>query len=659
MSTRLYMPSAGTGAVSPAFDSSWEKTSTGASNIRPMLPWKTGSANATVSDGTTGNTPAGAFDVCVWQGISLKLAGSGTISGNVKGQLRCAEGAAAADMRIQWVLRVVDAAGTTVRGTLFGSDTAALSHEFNLTTLRNITFPRGGSAAPTSVNYVAGDRLVLEIGYRKHENATTSRTGSFSFGDVIGSTDLAEDETTTTADAPWIELADTLSFQLEQSGIPNLIHATEAAQATAGSSLNVPLPQNQDGDLLLMAACMASGATPSATPTGWHYITHQIDGNGRLWLYGKLASGDTPGGTVAVAITGSAEYTVNINAYRPSSGTWTDFMEAILSLRLEQEASNTTPNVPEVPLPSTLACTLVTFMTLGRGSTTTTPPTGYTMDSNPDSVGTAAGNNESASAHKYLTSPGSASATSWTVTNSGDTLCAHLVLVDPGVTARVVRNYKRPPELENGFLAAASIDVRVPAMDPGDLLVALIDSNGAAGINTPTGWTALTSDNIGGGGDTGHVFTRVSDGTEIDTSVTFNVTSGTADLIGGIMAVSQASRLASYNSADDSSSNTSWDFPALTASAQSPNAVELAWYVATTGTSLLANRTDPSGYSFLWYSRAGNAGSNPCNALATIYRTTASPGAGNFTGVSAVTGIGFHLSTATPYPTLFDAQVIG
>lgn len=210
MATRLYLPSTGTAPISPAFDASWEAT--GTPTRRPLSTDKgEHSAVLSVAVATASNTPAGAVDVAIAQFISAPLSGNQTISGAIKGQIRALESNAAADMDPQCVIRVLSNDGTTVRGTLIASDTSALGHEFN-TSLRNVKYPKGGSTTPTSVNALDGDRIVIEVGYRKHESATTSRTGTLSFGDAAG-TDLAEDETTTTANDPWFEFADNLTFQ--------------------------------------------------------------------------------------------------------------------------------------------------------------------------------------------------------------------------------------------------------------------------------------------------------------------------------------------------------------------------------------------------------------------------------------------------------------
>lgn len=213
MATRLYFGNGVTPPITPAVDASWEFTS--GLTRRVLEPSKGNTPDAALESLASGNvntnSPAGAVDAVVAQYISAPLSGNQTISGTVAGQMRMQESNAAADMRVQCVIRVLSNDGTTVRGTLIASNAGALAHEFN-TSLRNISIPLGGSTAVTSVNALDGDRIVVELGARKHESATTARVATLSSGNPSG-TDLAVDETTTTANVPWIEFSAGLTFK--------------------------------------------------------------------------------------------------------------------------------------------------------------------------------------------------------------------------------------------------------------------------------------------------------------------------------------------------------------------------------------------------------------------------------------------------------------
>lgn len=213
MATRFYF---GVQAppVSPAFDASWETTT---SAIRRLLePWKDASIAAEQSSLTaTTNSPAGAVDRLLAQYTSAPLDVNQTITGTVKGQIKAQESNLAADLRAQVLIWTMKSDGTS-RGTNLAHDTAALSSEFGTGGAPgqgNRKFPRGGAITLTSVAALAGDRLVIEIGFRKHESATTSRTGTIRVGNHNNTgNDLAENETDVTDDTPWIEFSQNLTF---------------------------------------------------------------------------------------------------------------------------------------------------------------------------------------------------------------------------------------------------------------------------------------------------------------------------------------------------------------------------------------------------------------------------------------------------------------
>jgi hypothetical protein len=252
VATRLYFDTQ-TPTVSPTADGSWEVTG---SMVRRWLDIGkfdlAGHALESLAVSTALNSPAGAVDALILQAVSPPLASNQTISGAIKGQIRALENSATADERMQCVIWVRTSAGA-VRGTLIASSAAALSNEFN-TALRNIKIPLGGSTVPTSVAGLTGDRIVVEIGYRKHENAATSRTGTFSAGNPTGS-DLPEDETTTTALAGWIEFADNLTFSIAP------VRVTQAIAQTA----IVPTPAVRASQVVAQTAIVPSAVAVRAS----------------------------------------------------------------------------------------------------------------------------------------------------------------------------------------------------------------------------------------------------------------------------------------------------------------------------------------------------------------------------------------------------------
>jgi hypothetical protein len=228
--TRFYLEGSdyGTPGITPAFDAAWGDTEDA------IRRWLSSVASSTAMISVAGDEAVSTspLDVLVAQFVSEPLAAQ-TISGTVKGQIRASESNADADYRAQIVIRVVSNDGTTVIGTLLAADASALSSEF-ATTLTNRKFPLAASspAALTSTAVSAGDRLVVEIGFRSHNAHTTSRSGTIRIGSAA-TTDLAEDESTTADDRPWIELSGTITFDngaRRISEVAPLVAGTEAPE---------------------------------------------------------------------------------------------------------------------------------------------------------------------------------------------------------------------------------------------------------------------------------------------------------------------------------------------------------------------------------------------------------------------------------------------
>jgi hypothetical protein len=216
---RLYLPSTGAAAVSPAFDSGWEHATATADRIAAVTTRI--SSSMTSKTATKSTSSVADTDGIARQYVSDPLAAQ-TITGTLKGQVRAMESATSANMRSQIVVRVVSNDGSTERGVLYPGDlhthganaNANPTNEFG-TSLANRRFPRSGFANTlTSVTTEDGDRLVIEIGFRHHLASSTATVGTFSFGDNSG-TDLPENDTTTTANNPWVEFSNTIYFQGE------------------------------------------------------------------------------------------------------------------------------------------------------------------------------------------------------------------------------------------------------------------------------------------------------------------------------------------------------------------------------------------------------------------------------------------------------------
>lgn len=213
MATRFYFPNLGSSAggapeVDPSTVGAWDQT-TGQLNRRMRTDKQVDSGYGTMQITEGVNVAA---NIMFRSYVSDPIVGA-TIAGTIKGQFRAFEGATTADAMAQLFVHVWNPATDTNRGTLLAFNNGTFAQEMN-TALRNIGYPRrtvGTSTAITSVAASTGDRIVMEIGMRVN-NTTAAGVGNINFGLVTANGDLPEDETTTTAANPWIELSQTIDF---------------------------------------------------------------------------------------------------------------------------------------------------------------------------------------------------------------------------------------------------------------------------------------------------------------------------------------------------------------------------------------------------------------------------------------------------------------
>lgn len=211
MASRLYYDSTAVPTLTPTFASEWDTTTDAVR--RALNTSAASSAMTTQSVNEPLNVVTSNLDYLMGQFISPPLA-TQTIAGTVKGQMRCAENSTGMNARAQLIIRVINRGGDVVRGTLYAGDltteTASPTSEF-FSSLRNVKMPRGGSTALTSTDVVYGDRLLVEVGMRLHNDVANARIATFRIGDADAA-DLAEDETDTDDNNPWIEFSQTLVF---------------------------------------------------------------------------------------------------------------------------------------------------------------------------------------------------------------------------------------------------------------------------------------------------------------------------------------------------------------------------------------------------------------------------------------------------------------
>lgn len=201
--------------------------------------------------------------IVVGQWVSGPLAAQIIVGATVKGQIRCNEVNAADNATLAFALYVVSSNGDTLRGILVNtsaSDGTARPPEMALTTLTNRQLQNSAEATSISLATLvcfSGDRLVFEAGFR--ENTTTDRNILLNFGDNSG-TDLAEDNTTTTANNPWFEISQTLVFETPDIGT------------------QIPTPCGQHtGDTLYPVGAGQSTGLSNSCGTNWQCVDDTID----------------------------------------------------------------------------------------------------------------------------------------------------------------------------------------------------------------------------------------------------------------------------------------------------------------------------------------------------------------------------------------------
>jgi hypothetical protein len=224
--TRFYLPSSGAADVTPSFDAGWFNTASA-----DALKCVTARISSAMSNKNVSETNSTANQDWAMRMYVSDPIGAQTITGTVKGQIRALESGSAGDQRAQMLVKVVSNDGGTSRGTLLAFDTSALSNEF-ATSATNRKFPKGSSgSALSSVAAQNNDRIVIELGFRKGDTSSTNFAATLVFGDNSAS-DLPEDETTTTANNPWVEFSMTLAGP--STGNPNrFISALQAINAAA------------------------------------------------------------------------------------------------------------------------------------------------------------------------------------------------------------------------------------------------------------------------------------------------------------------------------------------------------------------------------------------------------------------------------------------
>jgi hypothetical protein len=265
---RLYLPSSGAPAISPAFDGIWGDTEDADRIAAVSTPSDTAMANKT-SDEAVSTSP---LNVLARQYIYGPIPAGTVISGTARGVIRVLENNAAANAQAQLKIRGVDSAGANP-STLLDVDTTALANEFP-TSAASRLFPKAWTSpilTPWTVPS-GGGYLVIEIGCRCTDAATTGRTHTFRFGDTTANTDRLEDETATTDTRPWIEFSD--------------VGAVTAIEERDGTSVGAATVSGVSGKIAGVAGTAAGSAVASGQALDLSLLEHAkivFPSDGVLW----------------------------------------------------------------------------------------------------------------------------------------------------------------------------------------------------------------------------------------------------------------------------------------------------------------------------------------------------------------------------------------
>lgn len=267
MVSRLYLPSTTTAAVSPTISADFEHQN-GAR--RQMATRKVASAFATTTYTPDAADHIADQDAQLVQFVSPPLVAQTIAAQTAKLTIIGSEANAGNNCFLTWKLFLCDSSGAV------GSTILAIRRDGTelSTTLQN----RTDSATTTQVTASAGDRLVLEIGAGGSPTAsggTQGHNGALRFGDSSGS-DLAEDDTSTTDANPWLEFANTLTWQtdpfrdkiLATTGLQSYWRFGETSGTNAVDEAGLVAGTYTNGPTLNQASLLAMSSNPSISLDG-------------------------------------------------------------------------------------------------------------------------------------------------------------------------------------------------------------------------------------------------------------------------------------------------------------------------------------------------------------------------------------------------------
>jgi hypothetical protein len=416
---------------------------------------------------------------------------------------------------------------------------------------------------------------------------------------------------------------------------PSFVNSASAAM-TSGSTgpltCNVPSGVS-NGDILVgfVGNAASSGEISVTPPSGWYEIVRSSTAH----VYARLASSEPA--SYDWYVSPGCEYAVIHHAYRPSSGSWSDWREPFAIVRWKNNGSSVV-QTPALETYGTFDAMCVSFWTHGRGSVSSVvAPSGYTIAENPDTGGTTAAAVEMAAAYRSIAGNVS-TASNWSVGNSGSSTTIGLAILDPGVTERTVRSF-----YTNTGSNGSNFALPMPYAVSGDKALAFLARHDLTDVSAPSGW-ALVADSVAtvSSHDTISVYYREVDGTE-DSSYTWSSAPSNLNWTGGI-AVSAAPPALGWiaSAAVDSTSDAVMDVPALTMDPVSPWVTVFAFVSPER-----ADRTvnlPPTGYYLAWAIRNSSISTGSSSGVAFSMTSNTNLAATSFTmGNGSATSVGAHI----------------
>jgi len=279
--TQLYL--AAGSALAPPFiptnvRGAWDDT---ASAVTRMLdPLKRG-LGTTATQAVAETNAAGDWDVLLYRGVSGPLDAQ-TITGTVDVRLQIQE--SNADANFVWHVHIYVTAGDTdtVRGTL-------LADYIGSTEWPTTLLGRGLDAAQTLTNIgaiTAGDRLVVEIGYRATNTHTTSRSGSCVLGTMGATNGTILDDVTVGGGtgAPYLLFSNAINelpagrVRVSQAPLEYVLSAVAAARVSQVAVEVVAVTPLPEGGEVPPGTNPPAASIPSTTPQFFGVLEAVDDG---------------------------------------------------------------------------------------------------------------------------------------------------------------------------------------------------------------------------------------------------------------------------------------------------------------------------------------------------------------------------------------------